>query len=236
MQDLEKLGAFYLGRVFDPRLERITDRLLLYDSKDLTTHAVCAGMTGSGKTGLCVTLLEEAGIDGIPAIAIDPKGDLANLFLTFPELRPSDFQPWVDPTEAARKGTTPEQYASQVARTWKEGLADWGQDGTRIVRFREACELAIYTPGSLARRPLRVLRSLAAPDPKLVDDPDVLGERIQGVVSSLLSLLGIEADPIRSREQILLTNLIERVWREGHDYEIPGLIADIHRLPSSAWE
>jgi hypothetical protein len=171
MNEFERLGAFYLGRVFDPQARQAKDELLLYDSKDLTTHAVCLGMTGSGKTGLCLALLEEAGIDGIPAIAIDPKGDLANLFLTFPELRPGDFRPWIDEGEATRSGMSAEQYAAQVAKTWTQGLSQWGQDGERIRRFRDACELALYTPGMSGGRPLRVLRSLAAPASELAADP-----------------------------------------------------------------
>ncbi|MDH3214281.1 MAG: type IV secretory system conjugative DNA transfer family protein, partial [Myxococcales bacterium] len=231
MQDFEKLGAFYLGRACDPQTGKTRDELLLYESKDLTTHAVCVGMTGSGKTGLCVSLLEEAAIDGIPAIAIDLKGDLANLMLTFPELRPADFRPWVDPAEGSRRGLDPEAYAAEVARTWKQGLAEWGQDGSRIARFRDAVETAIYTPGSSAGRPLRVLRSLSAPSAQLAADPDALRDRILATVSGLLSLLGIEADPIRSREHILLSNLVERAWREGRDLELAALIAEIQSPP-----
>ena len=231
MKDFEKLGAFYLGRAFDPAVGKRTEELLLYDSKDLTTHALCVRMTGSGKTGLCLSLLEEAGIDGVPALAIDPKGDLGSLFLTFPGLKPSDFQPWINPEEAARKGMTPDEFARQTARTWSGGLADWGQDGSRIARFRESCELAIYTPGSRSGRPLRVLRSLAAPKEALQDDPDSLQDRIQGSVSGILSLLGIDADPIRSREHILLSNLIDHAWRQGRDYEIVRLIGDIQSPP-----
>ena len=143
MAEYEKLGAFYLGRGYDMEKSRVGDEDLLYDAKDLTTHAVCVGMTGSGKTGLCVTLLEEAALDGIPAIAIDPKGDLGNLMLTFPELRPGDFRPWIDEAEAARKGQTVEQYAASVANLWTRGLGQWGQDGSRIARFREAADVSI---------------------------------------------------------------------------------------------
>ena len=141
IQDFEKLGAFYLGALYDIAEGTRRPDLLLYDSKDLTTHAVCVGMTGSGKTGLCLSLLEEAAIDGIPAIAIDPKGDLGNLLLTFPELRPADFRPWVDPAEAQRHGHTPAGFAARTATLWQKGLADWGQDGARIARFRNAADL-----------------------------------------------------------------------------------------------
>src|SRR5437867_7263493 len=134
MEDFEKLGAFYLGRPYDLKKKKPGKGLLLYDSKDLVTHAVCVGMTGSGKTGLCLALLEEAAIDGIPAIVIDPKGDLANLLLTFPELRPGDFRPWVDAAEAGRMGISPDQLAEQTAREWRTGLEEWGQNGARIAR------------------------------------------------------------------------------------------------------
>ena len=144
MHDYEKLGAFYLGRVYDPDAGSVTDDLLLYDAKDLTTHAVCVGMTGSGKTGLCLSLLEEAAIDGIPALAIDPKGDLGNLLLAFPELKPEDFRPWVDEAEAARKGVSVDEFAARTAETWRQGLADWGQDGARIARYVQSADLAIY--------------------------------------------------------------------------------------------
>ena len=179
--DFEKLGAFYLGRVHD---------LLLYDAKDLTTHAVCVGMTGSGKTGLGVTLLEEAAIDGIPAIAIDPKGDLGNLALTFPELRPADLRPWIDESAAADKQRTPDEHAADTAELWRQGLGQWGQDGARIARFRDAVEVALYTPGSSSGRPLAVLDSFAAPAPAVRDDGDALRERVMGAVSGLLALVG----------------------------------------------
>ena len=163
MNDYEKLGVFYLGRIYDLDQERVGVEPLLYDAKDLTTHAVCVGMTGSGKTGLAVTLLEEAAIDGVPAIAIDPKGDLGNLLLTFPSLEPAQFLPWIDPAEAARAGRTPEEHARWTAELWRKGLADWGQDGGRIERFRQAVDVAIYTPGSGAGLGLSVLGSFAAP-------------------------------------------------------------------------
>ena len=155
--DYEKLGVFYLGRQLDPAKGELGPELL-YDSRDLTTHAVCIGMTGSGKTGLCIALLEEAALDGVPAIVIDPKGDLGNLLLTFPELRPADFEPWVDAGEAARKGKSVPEFAAATAETWRNGLAEWDQDGGRIGRLRAAADFTIYTPGSTAGRPLSMLR------------------------------------------------------------------------------
>ena len=148
MQDFEKLGAFYLGNVYDRSAGKRTDEVLLYDSKDLTTHAVCVGMTGSGKTGLCIGLLEEAAIDGIPSIVIDPKGDMGNLLLTFPNLQPSDFLPWVDEAEAARKGMTSAQFAENTADLWENGLASWEQDASRIAMLKDKADMSIYTPGS----------------------------------------------------------------------------------------
>jgi hypothetical protein len=145
MQDFDKLGAFYLGKRFDIETGNVLDELLIYESKDLTTHGVCVGMTGSGKTGLCLSLIEEAALDGIPVLAIDPKGDLGNLMLTFPDLKPADFRPWIDDNEAVRKGLDATAYARKTSETWKKGLADWGQDGKRIKRLRDSVDVAIYT-------------------------------------------------------------------------------------------
>jgi hypothetical protein len=230
-QDFEKLGAFYLGRQYDLAAKVPREDLLLYDAKDLATHAVCVGMTGSGKTGLCLALLEEAAIDGIPAIAIDPKGDLGNLLLTFPDLRPEDFREWVDPAEATRKGMSIEQLAEKTASDWRKGLADWGQSPERIRKFRDSVDVSIYTPGSNAGLSLTVLRSFAAPPRAMLDDADALRERIASAVSGLLALLGIEADPIKSREHILLSNLLERAWRDGRDLELAAMIREIHSPP-----
>jgi hypothetical protein len=231
MQDFEKLGAFYLGRVHDLPSGQNQPDPLLYDSKDLTTHAVCVGMTGSGKTGLCLSLLEEAAIDGIPAIAIDPKGDLGNLLLTFPELRPEDFRPWIDEREAQRQGMSADEFAAATAEQWRKGLAEWGQTPDRIARFRDSVDTAIYTPGSTAGLPLTVLRSFAAPSAELVADADAFRERISASVSGLLALLGIAADPLRSREHILLSNLLDRAWRQGRSLDPAALIREIQTPP-----
>src|SRR4051812_21506753 len=152
--DFEKLGVFYLGREFDPQANALKPELVLYDSRDLTTHAVCVGMTGSGKTGLCLSLLEEAAIDGVPAICIDPKGDLGNLLLTFPDLEPADFAPWVDGGDAARQGMSVDQLAARTAESWRAGLAEWDQKPERIARLRAAADVAIYTPGAETGLPL----------------------------------------------------------------------------------
>lgn len=227
----ETLGALYLGRAYDADADTATDDLLLYDAKDLTTHAVCVGMTGSGKTGLCVALLEEAAIDGIPAIVIDPKGDLGNLVLTFPHLRPEDFRPWVDEQEALRNGLSVDDYAAQVAERWRSGLAAWGQDAERIRRLRDASEVSIYTPGSTAGRPVTVLKSFAAPEAALLADADAFRERVGSAASGLMALVGEDPDPIRSRAHILVANLLERAWREGRDLDVPQLIAEIQQPP-----
>ena len=231
MQDYEKLGAFYMGRLYDQESRQTRDELLLYDSKDLTTHGVIVGMTGSGKTGLGVALLEEAAIDGIPAIAIDPKGDLGNLLLTFPKLSAEEFRPWIDEGEATRKGMNPDQYAAKVAKTWKEGLASWHQPPERIGLYEESAERVIYTPGSDSGRPLTVLQSLDPPPPEVREDLETFREQISATTSGLLALLGVKADPIQSREHILIANLIDHAWREGKSLDIPELIRGIQSPP-----
>ncbi|MBA3273701.1 MAG: ATP-binding protein, partial [Chthoniobacterales bacterium] len=227
MQDFEKLGVFYLGREYDLTTKQSNEDLILYDSKDLVTHAVCVGMTGSGKTGLCISILEEAAIDGIPAIIIDPKGDLANLMLTFPQLRPDDFAPWVDEDDARKKGLSVEQYAAEQAEVWRNGLAKWGQDGARIQRLRDAADVAIYTPGSNAGIGVSILKSFATPEQAIRDDGELFRERVATTVTSLLGLLGIDADPIQSREHILLSKIFGSAWQQGNDLDLATLIQRI---------
>ncbi|HEU5134415.1 MAG TPA: hypothetical protein VFU13_04650 [Steroidobacteraceae bacterium] len=237
--DYEKLGVFYLGREFDPAANALKSDLVLYDSRDLTTHAVCVGMTGSGKTGLCLSLLEEAAIDGVPAICIDPKGDLGNLLLTFPDLAPADFEPWVDAGDAARKGVSVAALAAKTAESWKSGLAEWDQAPERIGKLRAAADVAIYTPGAETGLPLSVLRSFSpgvdsvggqAPSGTVPDlSNGALRDRVGSVVSGLLSLMGIEADPIGSREHILLANILEGAWRAGLSLDMTGLIQAVQK-------
>ena len=231
MQDFEKLGAFYLGRPYDLKTKKAKEGLLLYDSKDLVTHAVCVGMTGSGKTGLCMALLEEAAIDGIPAIVIDPKGDLANLLLTFPDLKPEDFAPWVNEDDAQKKGLSTSDYAARQAAMWEKGLADWGQDRARIKRLRDSAEFRVYTPGSNAGIPVSVLKSFAAPPAPIREDNELMRERVNTTATSLLGLLGIDADPIKSREHILLSNILNNAWMSGNDLDIAALIQQIQTPP-----
>lgn len=233
MMNFEKLGSFYLGSVCDAATSAATDNLLLYDSKDLTTHAVAVGMTGSGKTGLAMAMLEEAAIDGIPAIVIDPKGDMGNLCLRFPDLRAEDFRPWIDESEAARKGVSAEAFASATAEMWRKGLEQSGQGPERIRKLQEAAEIAVYTPGNSDGRPLRILRSFDAPPAAVRQDAAALRERVQTAVSGLLALLGLDADPVQSRDHILLSSLLDGAWREGRSLDLAGLIHAVQKPPFS---
>src|SRR5687767_5452523 len=226
--DFEKLGVFYLGREYDLAAGRPTDTPVLYDSRDLVTHAVCVGMTGSGKTGLCLGLIEEAAIDGIPVIAIDPKGDLGNLLLTFPELSPSDFRPWIDEDEARRQGQAPDDFAAAQARAWREGLAQWGQQPDRISRLRSSADFAIYTPGSRAGLPVSVLSSFAAPAASLREEGEALAERAGNTATSLLALAG-GASEARSREHTLVATILTTAWKAGQDLDLAAVIQQVQR-------
>jgi hypothetical protein len=233
MEDYEKLGVFYLGRPYSLADKKSQGGLFLYNSQDLLTHAVCVGMTGSGKTGLCISLLEEAAIDNIPAIAIDPKGDLTNLLLTFPDLQPVNFLPWINDEDARKKNLSLEEYAGQQAETWKNGLAAWGQSGDRIKRLRQSADFIIYTPGSTAGVPVSILKSFSAPPPAVIEDAELLRERINTTVTSLLGIIGIAADPVKSREHILISTLLSLAWKKGQDIGIAALIQQIQNPPIS---
>ncbi len=229
--DFEKLGSFYLGKEYDLDQGRLLDRLVMYDARDLTTHAVCLGMTGSGKTGLCIDLLEEAAIDRVPALIIDPKGDITNLLLQFPELRPEDFLPWVNPDDARRKGLSVEEHAGAQAELWRNGLGEWGQSGARIRMLQDTADFRIYTPGSESGIPVSVLQSFACPKLDWDVEAEILRERIEGTVSALLGLIGVNADPLRSREHILISNILEYFWRQGTDLNFQKLILAIQKPP-----
>ena len=233
MQDYEKLGAFYLGRPWDPASGKSEDGLVLYDSKDLVTHAVCFGMTGSGKTGLCIAMMEEAAIDGVPVLVIDPKGDISNLLLTFPDLSAEEFLPWINEDDARIKGVAPEEYARQQAELWKKGLAAWGQDESRIRRLRDAADFAVYTPGSTAGLPVSILKSFAAPGPAIAEDPELLREQVNGTATALLGLLGMQSDPVQSREHILLATILANAWNQGRDLDLAALIQSVQSPPVS---
>ncbi len=230
-ETFEKLGVFYLGKSLDLKNPETPGELLLYDSKDLTTHAVVVGMTGSGKTGLCIDLLEEAGMDKIPAIVIDPKGDIANILLTFPKLSAAEFEPWVDPGQATREGIGLPEFAAMEAEKWQKGLAKWGQSGERIRKFRETVEMRVYTPGSTTGRPLTILKSFNAPPQEVLEDSDAIRERISSAASGLLALLGIDADPIRSREHILVSQILNTAWTQGKNLDLGTLISQIQTPP-----
>jgi hypothetical protein len=228
MTDFERLGLFYLGRRRDLAARVTLDELVLYDSRDLVTHALCVGMTGSGKTGLGITLVEEAAIDGVPVLVIDPKGDLGNLLLTFPSLSAAEFQPWVDPDEARRAGLEVEAFAAREAETWAAGLAAWGQDGARIERLRNAADFTVLTPGSRAGRPVSILSSFAAPPPGDRGDAEVIAERASGTATSALVLAGVDA-AARSREHSLVAAILTEAWQRGEDLDFAGLIRRIQR-------
>ncbi len=229
--DYEKLGKFYLGRPHDLSTKETDGAPLLYDAKDLTAHAVGVGLTGSGKTGLCMGLLEEAAIDGIPSIVIDPKGDLANLLLTFPDLSADDFAPWINEDDARKKGVSPSEFAAQQAELWRNGLASWGQDGARIQRLHDAADFAVYTPGSSAGIPISILDSFAAPPAAVRDDAELLGDRISTTVTSLLGFIGIKGNAVQSREHILLATIFGHLWREGRGLDLPTLIQAVQSPP-----
>ena len=230
MQDFDKLGLFYLGREYDLERHRRAERLVLYDSRDLTTHAVCVGMTGSGKTGLCLGLIEEAALDHLPVIAIDPKGDLPNLLLAFPSLAAADFEPWVSPEEAAREGTSVAEVAAREAEKWRRGLEQSGQDAARIARFKESARVTVYTPGSRAGAPLSLLASLAPPSDAIRNDQELLAERVGTVAGSILKLADIDADA-RSRERALLGGLLTHAWQSGAPLTLASLVQQIQTPP-----
>ncbi|HEX2748064.1 MAG TPA: DUF87 domain-containing protein [Verrucomicrobiales bacterium] len=229
--DFEKLGAFYLGREYDIATKAMAEGPVMYDSKDLVTHGVVLGMTGSGKTGLCLAILEEAAIDKIPAIVIDPKGDISNFLLTFPNLTGPEFRPWINEEDAEKKGQSPDEYAAAQAALWQKGLADWGQSGERIKTLRDTVDINIFTPGSNAGIPISILASLGAPEFEIVDDAELFAERIETTSSSLLGLLGIKADPISSREHILLSHILEQAWRAGKNLDLAKIIGYVQAPP-----
>lgn len=225
-------SGFYLGREYDPKTQKVTAKNINYDPADLTTHAVVTGMTGSGKTGLCVALLEEAALQGIPAIIIDPKGDLTNLILHFPELAPQDFQPWIDADLARRSGKTLEQVATDASMSWRNGLQEWGMTPERVLALKNSVQFSVFTPGSDAGISVSVLSSLAAPEISWQDNREILRERIASTVTALLGLVGInDIDPLRSREHILLSNIFENAWSQGKDVELTELILQTQTPP-----
>jgi hypothetical protein len=229
--DIEGLGVFYLGRKVDTDGGMAGGSPLLIDARRFTTHAVCVGMTGSGKTGLLIDLIEEAAIDGIPTLVIDPKGDLANVLLSFPGLAAADFLPWVEADAAKRDGITVQELAERTAKKWSDGLAASGQSADRIRRLHETVDMAVYTPGSRTGRPLAMLESLDPPAADVLDDAEARRERIESLVSGILALVGIDTEPGKSREHVLLSTIIDSMWRSGQKLDFGALVRAIPAPP-----
>ncbi len=227
-----KKRDFYLGKTYDLESESMQEDQIFYDSDDLTTHAVITGMTGSGKTGLGVIMLEEAALQGIPAIVIDPKGDLTNLLLHFPDLLPEDFQPWIDQDAARRENVSVEEAAEKAASQWKNGLALSGLGKMDLEALRDAVEYAVYTPGSDSGLPVSILASFSAPEISWDENRESLRERIASTVTALLGLIGIRnIDPVQAKEHILLSNIFEEAWKAGKDLDLATLIAHVQSPP-----
>jgi hypothetical protein len=228
---IEAPANFYLGRQYDPTTGKMTSNVVYYDARDLTTHAVVVGMTGSGKTGLCITLLEEAILDGIPAIVVDPKGDITNLLLNFPDLRPEDFEPWVNVDDARRAGMDVSAFAADVAHRWREGLASWGIVPDRMRWLKHVAQYSIYTPGSDAGLPVSILASLRAPRDGWEGSEETNREMINGIVTALLALIGRNAQPLQDKEHVLVSNIFEHAWRQGRDLTLEDIILQVQRPP-----
>ncbi len=228
MAFIEAPTNFYLGRAFDGQSGHLGDDVVYYDSRDLTTHAVVVGMTGSGKTGLCITMLEEAIIDNIPAIVIDPKGDITNLLLTFPDLKPEDFKPWIHADEARRAGMDLDTYATDVANRWRAGLGKWGVSNTRLEVLKRIAKYSIYTPGSDAGLPISILASLRAPR-QWQGQEEAIRERINGITTALLALTGMNAQPVKDKEHVLVSNILEFNWQQGRDLTLEDIIMQIQQ-------
>lgn len=232
MPFIEAPSNFYIGRYYDPQSAHITDEVVYYESRDLTTHAVVVGMTGSGKTGLCITLLEEAILDGIPAIIIDPKGDITNLMLAFSDLRPESFLPWINYEDAARSGLSPQEYAQDIAQRWREGLDSWGIGSQRIEAYRSAATFNIYTPGSDAGLPISILAQMRAPREGWVGHEEYHREHIRALVTAILSMIGMtKVNPVKDREHVLISNIFEYSWRNGVDITLQDIILQVQRPP-----
>ena len=231
MPFIEAPTTFYLGRRYDPRSKKLVDQVVYYDLRDLTTHAVVVGMTGSGKTGLCIDLLEEAVLDNIPSIIIDPKGDITNLLLSFPDLSPADFQPWVNIDDARRAGQEPGDYAADVAARWREGLKAWDIVPDRVKWLRYAAQYSIYTPGSDSGLPVSILDAMQAPAEGWIGHEEAHRERISGMVKALLALVGKDVEPVKDREHVLISNIFEHAWMHGEGLTLEDIIIQVQQPP-----
>ncbi len=232
MASVDYPNEFYIGRRVEPETGETTEEAYTYDPNDLTTHAVVVGMTGSGKTGLCLDIMEEAALNNLPAILIDPKGDITNLLLHFPEMLPEDFKPWINADNARRDGVTVEQAAADTANLWKNGLEGWGIESDRIQRLKDAVDRTVYTPGSTSGKPISILASLKAPQANWQANQEVLLEQIEGTVTALLSLIGLDdIDPISDPEHILLSKIIADSWAISKDVDMGELIMQTQNPP-----
>jgi hypothetical protein len=231
MPFIEAPTNFYLGRRFDPSTHQMTEDVVYYDSRDLNTHAVVVGMTGSGKTGLCITMLEEAILDNVPAIIIDPKGDITNLLLTFPDLKPEDFAPWVNMDDARRAGLDVPSYSADTANRWRDGLGNWGIVPDRVRWLKRAAKYSIYTPGSDTGLPISILASLRAPRDGWAGNEEANREKINGIVTALLALIGLAVEPVKDREHVLVANIFENAWKQGRDLTLEDIILQVQKPP-----
>ncbi len=224
--------GFFLGKLYDLAKGKTLDQQVIYDPSDLTTHAIVTGMTGSGKTGLCIALMEEAALKGIPALIVDPKGDLTNLLLHFPDLLPADFEPWIDPEIARRAGQTTEQAGVAASENWKKGLEGWGLGNEQLQALKESVDFTVFTPGSSAGASVNILSSFEAPALSWEENKEILREKISSIITALLGLVGLkDIDPLRSREHILLSNLLEEAWSHGQGLDLPTLIIQTQKPP-----
>jgi Helicase HerA, central domain len=231
MPFIEAPTSFYLGRRYEPAQHKLTQDIVYYDSRDLTTHAVVVGMTGSGKTGLCISLLEEAVLDDIPAIVIDPKGDITNLLLNFPDFRAEDFEPWVNIDDARRARMEVPAFAADIAHRWREGLESWGIVPDRVRWLKHAARYSIYTPGSDAGLPVSILASFKAPRDGWVGNEEALLERINGITTALLALTGRDAQPVQDKEHVLVSNIFQAAWQQGRDLTLEDIILQVQKPP-----